>query len=103
LDAIHGPAFRVSAGFQIILDTVESTRERGHMNKSALLGPDWQDESLEVLWAGAERAFCRLSHDGAISGRHAFIPVVSGAAHPTLESINRLAREYELKNYLDAA
>ena len=34
--------------------------------------------------------------------RHAFIPVLSGAEHPTLESINRLIREYELKDYLAA-
>ena len=58
---------------------------------------------LEVLWEDAERTFCRLSHDGANGGKYAFIPVVSGAAHPTLESINRLAHEYELRDYLDAA
>ena len=34
--------------------------------------------------------------------RHAFIPVLSGSEHPTLESINRLTREYELKDYLAA-
>ena len=73
------------------------------MKKSALLGPDWQDHPLEVLWEGAERTFCRLSHDGANGGKYAFIPVVSGAVQPTLESINRLAREYELRDYLDAA
>ena len=35
--------------------------------------------------------------------RHAFIPVLSSAEHPTLESINRLTHEYELKDYLDCA
>ena len=73
------------------------------MKQCALPGPDWQDESLEVLWEGADLTFCRLSHDCANGGEYAFIPVVSGAAHSTLESINRLAREYELRDYLDAA
>jgi PAS domain S-box-containing protein len=31
------------------------------------------------------------------------MPVLSGADHPKLESINRLTHEYELKDYLDAA
>ena len=35
--------------------------------------------------------------------RHAFMPVPSGAEHPTLESIHRLTHEYELKDHLDAA
>ena len=30
-------------------------------------------------------------------------PVLSGTEHPTLESINRLSHEYELKDYLDCA
>lgn len=34
--------------------------------------------------------------------RHAFIPVSSGAEHPTLESIDRLIREYELKDVIAA-
>ena len=29
--------------------------------------------------------------------RHAFIPILSDAEHPTLESVNRLAHEYELR------
>src|SRR5262249_40400528 len=32
---------------------------------------------------------------------HAFVPVVAGTGHPTLESINRLVHEYELKDYLE--
>jgi hypothetical protein len=31
--------------------------------------------------------------------RDAFAPILAGAEHPTFESINRLAREYELKEY----
>ena len=37
------------------------------------------------------------------SETHAFIPIPSGAEHPTLESVNRLTHEYELREYLDAA
>ncbi|MGH9693142.1 MAG: serine/threonine protein kinase, partial [Bryobacteraceae bacterium] len=73
------------------------------MKASALLGAGWENESLEVLWEDAERVFCRLRREDAESDRHAFIPVLSGADHPTLQSINRLVREYELKDYIDAA
>jgi predicted ATPase/C4-dicarboxylate-specific signal transduction histidine kinase len=57
----------------------------------------------EVLWRDAERALCRLSRDGGTSDRHAFIPMASDAEHPTLESINRLMHEYELKDHLEAS
>ena len=73
------------------------------MKASALFGAGWENDSLEVLWQDAGGAFCRLGRDGAAGDRHAFIPVLSGAEHPTLESINRLIREYELKDYLAAA
>lgn len=55
-----------------------------------------------MLWQDAGRV-CRLWRDDAYGSKHAFIPVLSGAAHPTLESINRLIREYELKDYFAAA
>jgi hypothetical protein len=35
--------------------------------------------------------------------RHAFAPILAGAEHPTFGSINRLAREYERKEYFDSA
>jgi predicted ATPase len=71
------------------------------MKASALFGVGWERDSVEVLWQDAGRAFCRLGGDGAGDG-HAFIPVLSGSEHPTLESINRLIREYELKDSLAA-
>ena len=71
------------------------------MTASALLGAGWEDDSLEVLWRDADRAFCRLWRNDAET--HAFIPIPSGAEHPTLESINRLTHENELKDYLDDA
>ena len=71
------------------------------MKASVLFGAGWEDDSLEVLWRDADRAFCRLRRDVADGGRHAFIPIHSGAEHPTLESLNRLTHEYELREYLD--
>jgi PAS domain S-box-containing protein len=73
------------------------------MNASALFGPGWEDDSVEVLWEDADRAFCRLWRDGVEGDRHAFIPFLAGAEHPTLESINRLVHEYELRDYTDSA
>ena len=71
------------------------------MNASVLLGTGSEGDLLEVLWEDAERVFCRLSRNDAEGHRHAFIPIHSGAEHPTLESLNRLTHEYELKEYLD--
>src|ERR1700693_3652372 len=73
------------------------------MKASALFGAGGGTDSVEVLWEDAERVFCRLWRDDAGGDKHAFIPVLSGAEHPTLESINRLTHEYELKDYLDVA
>jgi PAS domain S-box-containing protein len=72
------------------------------MKAPASLDVDGENDSLEILWEDADRAFCRLRQDDADGYRHAFIPVLSGAEHQTLESINRLAHEYELKDHLDA-
>ena len=60
-------------------------------------------ENAQVLWEDTERVFCRLLREDAEGNRHAFIPLPAGAEHPTLESINRLSQEYELKDYLDGA
>jgi len=72
------------------------------MKASALFGAGWEHESVEPLWQDARRAFCRLGRDSPAGDRHAFIPVLSGSDHPTLESINRLIHEYELKDDLAA-
>jgi predicted ATPase/signal transduction histidine kinase len=73
------------------------------MNVSALLGASGADGPLDVLWEDAERVFCRLSRDDAEGHKHAFIPVMDGAEHPKLESVNRLAHEYGLKDHLECA
>jgi PAS domain S-box-containing protein len=73
------------------------------MNASVLLGTGREGDLLEVLWEDADRLFCRLSRNDTEGLRHAFLPVAVGAERPTLESIHRLAHEYELKDYLDSA
>jgi len=73
------------------------------MKASVLFGAGWEDDSLEVLWQDAGRVFCSLRRDDAEGETHAFIPITSGAEHPTLESASRLTHEYELQGYLDSA
>src|SRR6266850_503817 len=84
------------------LNCLEPPEEDEQMKASALFGAGWENDSVEVLWQDAGRAFCRLGRDGPAGDTHAFIPVLSGSEHPTLESINRLIREYELKDDLAA-
>ena len=67
------------------------------------MGVGGESQALEVLWEDAERVFCRLGRGDAEGHRHAFIPVLPDGEHPTIESINRLTHEYELRDYLDGA
>lgn len=71
--------------------------------QSELPGAGRENGSFVPLWEDAGRIFCRLPHDGATGERHAFIPTLSNSGHPMLESTNRLAHEFELKDFLDAA
>src|SRR3954452_15959511 len=73
------------------------------MKAYALFGAGWEDDSLEGLWRDAGRVFCRLWRDDAEGQTHAFIPINSAAAPPTLASVNRLTHEYGLQRYLDSA
>ena len=73
------------------------------MKASASFGAGWDSDFLEVLWQDAERVFCRPRRDDGEGERYAFVPVLSGAEHPTLESIDRLVHEYQLKDVLDRA
>jgi predicted ATPase/signal transduction histidine kinase len=75
------------------------------MRSSALPGGSGEkNDGLVVLWEDTERAFCRLApEDGHTAPAHAFISIRAGdAEHASLDSINRLTREYELRDYLDA-
>ena len=71
------------------------------MSPSSRFGADG-DSSLKVLWEDGERVFCRReSHvDGC---RAAVLAVLPAAEHPTPATLDRLAREYGLKNELDGA
>src|ERR1700688_166306 len=73
------------------------------MKASVLFGAGWENDSVEVLWRDAGRVFCRLWRNDAEGEKHAFIPIPAGGEPPTLESVNRLTHEHELKSYLDSA
>ena len=73
------------------------------MKASVLLGPGWEDDSLDVLWRDSGRAFCRLKRKDEAGDIHAFIPIPTGSEHPTLESVNRLTHEHDLRRYLDSS
>src|ERR1700737_4366145 len=71
------------------------------MNPSSWFGAGG-DSSLQVLWEDGERVFCRGERhtDGC---RAAVLAVLPAAEHPTPATLDRLAREYELKDELDGA
>src|SRR3954471_15789073 len=60
------------------------------MKASALFGAGWENESVEVLWKDRERLFCRLWHDGAEGGKHAFIPFPAGTEGLDMVKVGRL-------------
>jgi serine/threonine protein kinase len=73
------------------------------MKASALFGPGWDDDSLEIVWRDAGRAFCKLRRGGGRGEAYAFLPIASGSEQPALESVNRLTHEHSLQAHLDGA
>jgi serine/threonine protein kinase len=71
------------------------------MKASTLFGAGWENDSAEVLWRESGRLFCRLWRNHAQRERHAFVPIPSDAGHSIVESANRLAHEFELREHLD--
>jgi PAS domain S-box-containing protein len=71
------------------------------MNTLFLSDVDGKSVPLEVVWQGVDRNFCRLVRGGSEGDRHVFVPSHSSAGHPTPESVKRLVREFELKDFLD--
>jgi PAS domain S-box-containing protein len=58
--------------------------------------------NLQVLWEDGERVFCRGERQ--VDGdRAAVLAVLPAAEHPTAATLDRLAREFELKDDLDGA
>src|ERR1700730_7265222 len=69
------------------------------MNPLSWFGADG-DYRLRVLWEDDERVFCR----GHVNGdRTSMLAVLPAAEHPTPATLDRLAREYDLKDELDGA
>src|ERR1700726_735935 len=71
------------------------------MNPSSWFGVGG-DSSLQVLWEDGERVFCR-GKSRADGDRAAVLVVLPAAEHPTPVTLDRLAREYGLRDELDAA
>jgi len=70
------------------------------MNPSPWFGPGG-DSGLQVLWEDGERVFCR--GERYVDGRRAVVLAVLPAdEHPTPAALDRLAREYGLRDELDA-
>src|SRR4051812_25306583 len=57
----------------------------------------------EVLWEDGERTFRRGWRLDESGQRHAVLIVLPAADHPSRSSLDRLAREYELRDQLDPA
>src|ERR1700704_1364550 len=60
------------------------------------------ESNLQVLWEDGERVFCR-GESHADGYRAAVLAVLPAAEHPTPATLDRLAREYGLKDELDGA
>jgi len=60
-----------------------------------------EDSAPEALWDDGERRFCRVWRHGADGARHERLAVFPASEHPTQDSLNRLAHEYALKEYID--
>src|SRR3982074_389103 len=71
------------------------------MNPTSWFGVDG-DSNLQVLWEDGERVFCR-GESHADGYRTAVLAVLPAAEHPTPATLDRLAREYRLKDELDGA
>ena len=72
-----------------------------HMNPSSWFGASG-DSGLQVLWENEELVFCR--RETQADGRRASVlAVLPAAEHPTSATLDRLAREYGLKDELNGA
>jgi len=60
-------------------------------------------KDLQVLWTDSERALCRGRRLDPRGGSTPVLAVISVAEHPPLAFIDRLAREYALKDELEPA
>src|ERR1700692_3338620 len=67
--------------------------------------PSWfgvgAESNLQVLWEDGARVFCRAERRAGYQA--AVLAVMPAAEHPTPATLDRLAREYGLKEELDGA
>jgi hypothetical protein len=56
-----------------------------------------------VFWEQGERVCHRVRRAGPNGAKHEFVAALAAADGTSSDSANRLAREYELKDYLDSA
>jgi PAS domain S-box-containing protein len=67
---------------------------------SSILGVGWAHGS-KVLWDDEGILLCRACREGTDGKRTAVLAALPAAEHPTLQSLDRLAHEYGLKDELD--
>jgi PAS domain S-box-containing protein len=63
---------------------------------------EFDDGPVEVLWQDGERLYRRIWRDMGDGSRREFLAAQPCAEHPTQGTVNRLAHEYGLKDYLDS-
>ncbi len=65
--------------------------------------PFGEKEGLQILWADGERVFCRGWRADGDGGRSPALVVLPAAERQAAAILNRLSREYELRDDLDGA
>jgi PAS domain S-box-containing protein len=73
------------------------------MSSSPSVSADGVSALGEVLWEDDERVFRRSWHQASDGTRRALLAVLPAGKQPTPASLQRLAREHELKDTLDGA
>ncbi|MBR0714938.1 AAA family ATPase [Bradyrhizobium liaoningense] len=72
------------------------------MNLSSFMGAGWA-YGPQVLSDDEGILLCRAGREGADGKRDVVLAVLSATEHPTPQSLDRLTREYELRDELDGA
>jgi hypothetical protein len=57
-------------------------------------------QALDILWDDGERLHRRMWRETGDGSRREFLVAQPSAEHPTPDTVNRLAHEYGLKDYL---
>jgi PAS domain S-box-containing protein len=73
------------------------------MNQETRVATDENDAPLQRLWEDGDRVFCRTWRKNKNGDRRACIAILPASEHPTPSTIDRLTREYALRDHLDSA